>query len=69
VKTAVLVDELDKRIGKLQIPESCFVIQHAEATFVRTEQYVRLYPRQRSGGVAVVFQQTEPFVRARLEAI
>lgn len=69
MKTAVLVDEVDRRIGKLQVPETCFVIQHADATFVRTEKYVRLYPRQRAGGVAVIFEQTEPFVRGRLEVI
>ena len=67
MRIAVLIDEKDNRIGKLTVPESCFVILHKEATFYRTEKTVRLHHSHRS--TAVVFEQTEPFVRDRLEAI
>jgi hypothetical protein len=67
MKVAVLIDEKDNRIGKLTVPESCFVILHKEATFYRTDKTVRLHHSHRS--TAVVFEETQPFVRDRLEAI
>jgi hypothetical protein len=67
IKTAVLIDERDRRIGKLHVPQSCFVIQHDGATFVRTEKTIRLHHSHRA--FAVVFDQCEVYVRERLETI
>jgi hypothetical protein len=67
MRIAVLIDEKDNRIGKLTVSESCFVIRHRDATFVRTDKAVRLHHSHRT--LAIVFEQTEPFVRDRLEAI
>lgn len=67
MKIAVLIDEADRRIGKLTVGPACFVIQHGGATFVRTERAVKLHHTHRA--IAVVFEQTEVYVRERLEAI
>lgn len=67
MRTAVLIDERDRRIGKLTVGEACFVIQHRDATFIRTEKAVRLHHSHRA--LAVVFEQTEVYVRDRLEEI
>jgi len=67
MRVAVLVDEADRRLGKLTVAPSCFVIRHQDATFVRTDKVVRLHHSHRA--LAVVFEQTEVYVRARLEAI
>lgn len=64
---AVLVDERDRRIGKLVVAPACLVIQHKDATFVRTDKAVRLHHSHRA--LAVVFDQTEVYVREKLEAI
>jgi hypothetical protein len=66
-RTAVLIDERDRRVGKIQVPEICFVIQHNGCTFVRTQKTVRLHHSHRA--FAVVFDQTEVYIRERLEAI
>lgn len=63
-RTAVLLDERDRKLGKVMVPETVFVIEHRGDVFVRTAEGVRL---TRDGvGVAVVFRQTEVFVRDRL---
>lgn len=62
-RTAVLVDERDRQIGKTSVPETTFVIKHADAIFIRTPKGVRLS----GGGIGVVFEQTEVYVRERLE--
>jgi hypothetical protein len=67
MRVAVLIDEKDNRIGKLTVPDACFVIRHKEATFYRTDKTVRLHHSHRS--TAVAFEETQPFVRDRLEAI
>jgi hypothetical protein len=67
MRTAVLIDERDRRIGKLMVPESCFVIKHNDALFVRTEKAIR--PNPRLNAIAVVFEETQPFIRTKLEAI
>lgn len=67
VQIAVLIDEKDRRLGKLAVIPACFVIRHAGATFVRTDKGVKLHHSHRA--IAVVFQQTEVFVRDRLEPI
>lgn len=66
-KVAVLIDERDRRLGRLQVSEACFVIQYGEATFVRTARSIKLHHTDRS--FAIVFEQTEPFVRNKLEAL
>jgi len=67
MRIAVLVDERDRRIGKLQVPEACHVVRHAGATFVRTQRAVKLHHAHRS--FAVVFEQTEVYVREKLEPV
>lgn len=61
-RTVVLLDEIDRRLGTTEVPETVFVIQHAERFFVRTEKGVRLG----GGGIGVVFRETEVYVRERL---
>lgn len=67
MRVAVLIDERDRRLGKLQVSESCFVIRHNDAVFVRTAKAVKLHHSHRV--TAVVFEQTEVYVRDRLEAV
>lgn len=67
MRIAVLIDEMDRRLGKLTIAPSCFVIRHGDATFVRTDKVVKLHHSHRA--MAVVFEQTEVYVRNRLEGI
>lgn len=67
MQIVVLVDERDRRLGKLTVAPSCFVIRHRDATFVRTDKAVKLHHSHRA--MAVVFEQTEVYVRDRLEAI
>lgn len=64
---AVLIDERDRRLGKLMVASTCRIIRHADATFVRTDKSVRLHHSHRA--LAVVFEQTEIFIRNKLEAI
>lgn len=67
LKPAVLIDERDRRIGKLMVHETCFVIRHKTAIFIRTPKAVRLHHSHRS--MAIVFEETEVYVRDKLEAI
>ncbi len=67
MKIAVLIDERDRRLGKLQVPDACFVVRHDGATFVRTQRAIKLHHAHRA--FAVVFEQTEVYVRERLEPI
>lgn len=67
MRVAVLVDEMDRRLGKLTVGPSCFVISYQDATFVRTEKAVRLHHSHRA--LAVVFEQTEVHARKQLEPI
>lgn len=62
-RTAILIDERDRRIGKTMVPETAFVIRHGNSLFVRTEKGIRL-----SGcGIGVVFIETDPHVRQKLD--
>ena len=65
VRAAVLYDEKDRPLGKVMVPESTFVIEHAETFFFRTPEGVRL----RGGGIGVKFLEIEPLVRNKLEPI
>lgn len=67
MQIAVLIDERDRRIGKLTVAPCCFVIRHRDATFVRTDKAVKLHHSHRA--TAIVFEQTEVYVRDRLETI
>lgn len=62
---AVLIDEKDRRIGKLMVPPSCNVICHHEVIYVRTGRGVKLNPAHRA--IAVVFEETEVYHRAKLD--
>lgn len=63
VRMAILIDETDRRVGRVAVPETTFVIRHADGFFVRTDKGIRLP----GGGIGVVFQETEPMVRNRLD--
>lgn len=66
-RTAILIDECDKRLGRTQVPESAQVIRHQNAVFVRTQEAIRL---TRSGtGMAAVFRIAEIFTRPTLEPL
>lgn len=67
VQIAVLVDENDRRLGKLAVAPIVHVIRYQGAIFVRTEKGVKLHHSHRA--IAVVFEQTEVYVRERLEEI
>jgi hypothetical protein len=61
-RVAILIDEKDRRLGTVLVPERTFVIRHNESLFVRSEQGIRLS----GGGIAVAFIEQEPVVRNRL---
>lgn len=65
MRTAVLIDERDRRVGKLPVADSCFVIRHQGSYFVRTDKGVRLHHSHRA--LAVVFEQTDVYVRDKVE--
>lgn len=65
MRTIVLVDERDRRLGKTQVPEATFVVVHKDAIFVRTESVIRLS----GGGIGVVFLEFDPLVRNKLELV
>lgn len=67
MRAAILIDHDDRRLGKLMVAPGCFVIRHAGATFVRTDKAVRIRPSMLT--TAVVFEQTEVYVRERLESL
>lgn len=61
-RTAILVDEQDRRLGSTSVPETVFVIRHKDSIFVRTPRGVRLS----GGGIGVVFEATEVYERDNL---
>lgn len=63
IRAAILFDERDRKLGKVMISETVFVIRHRDSIFVRTEKGVRLP----GGGIGAVFIETEPMVREKLE--
>lgn len=67
MRVAVLIDERERRLGKLTVGPACFVIRHGDATFVRTDKVVRLHHSHRA--MAVIFEETPIYVRDRLEQI
>lgn len=66
-RVAVLVDERDNRIGKAVVSNATIIILHQDRLFVRTDKTVR--PNPRVNVMAVVFEETEPFVRNQLEPV
>jgi hypothetical protein len=67
MRRAVLIDDRDNRLGTVDVNDATFVVRHGGATFVRTDTGVKLRPSHRM--LAVVFQQTEVYVRDKLDAI
>jgi hypothetical protein len=65
MRRAVLVNESDVRLGTVDVPSSCSVIRYGGGYFYRTEKTVRLRPAHTA--MAVVFDQTEVYVRERLD--
>lgn len=64
---AVLIDERDRRLGKLMVAPQCAIIRHGGSFFVRTGRGVKLHHSHRA--VAAVFEETEVFVREKLEPL
>lgn len=62
IRAAVLYDANERKIGTTRVPETCFIIQHDGALFVRQPQGIRLG----GGGIGAVFVETEPAVREKL---
>lgn len=62
-RTGILVDESDRRLGSVRVPETIFVVKHGDDLFVRTGEGIRLG----GGGIGVIFRATEVFVRERLD--
>lgn len=67
MQIAVLIDERDRRLGTVPVNHACWIIQHYDRLFVRTTKGVRLRPADRA--FAIVFEETEPFVRNKLGEI
>lgn len=64
-RTAILIDERDRRLGRTDIPDAIHIIQHGETMFIRSSEAVRLA----GGGVGVIFRVAEVFVRNKLEPV
>lgn len=64
-RRALLVDELDKRLGTVMVSPATTVIKHDGAFFVRTGATVKLRPAHRA--LVDVFALTEIYVRDRLD--
>lgn len=62
VRTAVLINDRDVRLGSVTLPDTVFVMSHGGSYFARTDKGIRLP----GGGIAVVFQETEVYVREKL---
>lgn len=62
-RTAVLIDDNDRRVGRTNVPESVFIIKHSGVLYVRTDTGLRLP----GGGIGIRFIATDPYVRERLD--
>lgn len=65
MRTAILVDDFDKRLGSVSVAETTFVIKHGDGFYVRTPRGIRLA----GGGIGVVFEPTEVIERNKLGAV
>lgn len=65
IRTAILIDERDRRLGACTVPDSATVIEHDGAIFVRAPQAIRLA----GGGIGVCFVEQEPIKRERLSPV
>lgn len=63
IRAAILYDDKDQKLGKTMVTDACFIIQHQERFFFRTDQGVRLP----GGGVGARFIELDPLVRDKLE--
>lgn len=67
MQTVVLIDERDRRVGRLTVTPNCHVICHEDRYFVRTAKGVKLHHSHRA--IAVIFEETEVYHRQRLDPI
>ena len=67
LEQVILIDERDQRLGRLMVPPACFIVQHGGAFFVRTQKRIRPIPAIST--LATVFDQTEPYVRPKLDTV
>lgn len=63
MRTAVLVDERDRRLGRTTVPDRTLVVEHKGRYFFREGDGVRLP----GGGIGAKFVEREPVVRNKLE--
>ncbi len=68
IRRAVLIDELDRRLGTVDVPDATFVIRHDGRFFIRNpHRVVRLRPNDRA--TLPIFEETEVYNRERLTPI
>jgi hypothetical protein len=67
VRPAVLVDDMDNRLGSIAVGPTIFVIKYEGRYFYRTEKAVKLHHSHRN--TAIVFEETEVATRSRLNPI
>lgn len=64
-RSVVLIGERDERLGSLRVHDGVMVIRHHDDLFIRTSKGIR----SSGGGMAVVFELTDVYVRDRLDPI
>lgn len=67
MRRAILIDERDRRLGTVDVPDATLVIRHRESIFVRTARAVKLRPNDRA--FLPVFEEVEVYVRERINPI
>jgi hypothetical protein len=67
MQIAVLIDERDRRLGKVMVNSATVVIGHADRIFVRTGKSIR--PNPRLNAMAVVFEEAKIYTRDKLEPL
>lgn len=64
-RAAVLRDDRDRFIGRTTVAEQTFIIVHEDRYFIRTDKGVRLS----GGGIGVIFDETDPAIRMKLDPV
>lgn len=64
-RTAILIDDRDRRLGGCVVNDATHLIQHDDGLFIRTDKGVRLS----GGGIGVIFEYAEPIIRTKLEKL
>jgi hypothetical protein len=67
MRRAILIDERDRRLGTVDVPDATLIIRHRDSVFVRTAKAVKLRPNDRA--FLPVFEEAEVYVRERLNPL